>query len=73
MYDNAGAQEASPGAALRSLMAASNPLLGDSLVVLAQLAAALQFVCEEKFLVRKGREEGGREGGKEGGSTCPCA
>lgn len=52
MYGNAGAQEAPPGAALRSLMAASNPLLGDSLVVLAQLAAGLQFVCEEKFLVQ---------------------
>lgn len=36
----------------RGPSAAPNPLLGDVLVVLAQLLAATQFVVEEKFLAK---------------------
>ena len=32
--------------------AAKNPLLGDILVVLAQLLAATQFIVEEKYLAK---------------------
>lgn len=32
--------------------AAKNPLLGDVLVVLAQLLAATQFIVEEKYLAK---------------------
>jgi hypothetical protein len=32
--------------------AARNPLLGDTLVVLAQLLAATQFIVEEKYLAK---------------------
>ena len=38
---------------MRELQAgAENPLLGDALVVLAQLLAATQFIVEEKYLAK---------------------
>ena len=45
-------QDSTVGERLGAAGSAAKPLLGDILVVLAQLLAATQFIVEEKYLAK---------------------